>query len=208
MAKVNRSIGARRGKFVAKQNHPAALEAKATIRRNVMAALGCPANVFDAFAGSGEMFGAVWKNANTYIGCDLKWPRDGRLIYASDNRRVLRSIDLKGFNVFDLDAYGFPWEQAIIIADRRPVMTGERLGMIFTEGGGMAYKANTVPTAMTVLAGVRSRAVGLGRKREAITDRAIAGLAKRMRCTIEKRWQAKGTTGAIMLYVGVVLRGM
>lgn len=184
-------------------------KAKVDIRERVMGALPGLAHVFDAFAGTGAMYEAVWKEAETYAGCDLKWPRDDRLIYVADNRRVMRAIDLAIFNIFDLDAYGFPWEQALIIADRRRVKPGELVGFVFTEGGGIAYKANAVPDAVSVLAGIKRGAVGLGRKRHDIVDRCLVGLAKRMRCTIEKRWQATATkSGGRLLYVGVVLKGI
>jgi hypothetical protein len=202
------SLGTRRGLFAKVDNQ--AHGAKVDIRKRVVAALARDIYVFDAFAGAGSaMYDAVWSDAEYYVGCDLKWERDtGRTLFVGDNRRVMRAIDLKKFNVFDLDAYGFPWEQALIIADRRPVKPGEAIGLIITEGGGIAYKANSVPHAVSILARVRHGAVGLGRRREDIVDRCLAGLARRMRCKIEKRWQATGRSGATMLYVGVVLRGI
>jgi hypothetical protein len=188
-------------------NNPAAFKAKVDVRRRVLRAVGQPAAVFDAFAGSGEMFSAVWKDADKYVGCDLKWARDGRKMFAADNRRVLRAIELGPFNVFDLDAYGSPWEQAIIIGDRRPVKAGEKLGLVLTEGAGLSYKANVVPLAIAMLTGLRKGIVGLAKKQDAVIDRAIAGLARRMNCSIEKRWQAEGRTGASMRYIGLVLKG-
>jgi hypothetical protein len=201
------SLGMRRGLYTGIDNQ--AHGAKVDIRKRVVAALGRDAYVFDAFAGNGVMFDSVWKDAEYYVGCDLKWERGtGRSLFVGDNRRVMRTIDLGKFNVFDLDAYGFPWEQALIIADRRPVKPGETIGLVLTEGGGIAYKANSVPHAVSILAKIRHGAVGLGRRREDIVDRCLKGLARRMRCTIEKRWQATGKSGATLLYVGVVLRGV
>lgn len=177
-------------------NNPQAFKAKVDIRRRVLAAAGDQVGVFDGFAGSGEMYSAVWKEAAIYVGCDLKRQGDGRMMFAADNRRVLRAIDLAPFNVFDLDAYGSPWEQAIIIADRRRVAPGELVGLVLTEGAGLSYKANVVPLAIAALTGLRAGIVGLAKKQDAIIDRAIAGLAKRMSCEVVKRWQAEGRTGA------------
>lgn len=188
-------------------NNPQAFKAKVDIRRRVLDPIGKPAVVFDGFAGSGEMFSAVWKDADRYTGCDLKHQADGRLMFCADNRRVLRAIELAPFNVFDLDAYGSPWEQAIIIADRRRVAPGERFGLVITEGAGLSYKSNVVPLAIAALTGLRTGIVGLAKKQDAVINRAIAGLAKRMSCTVEKRWQAEGRTGASMRYIGLVLRG-
>jgi hypothetical protein len=188
-------------------NNPQAYRAKVAIRRNVLAAIGADARVFDAFAGAGEMYSAVWKDAAVYTGCDQKPQRDGRLLFCADNRRVMRAIDLSKFNVFDLDSYGSPWVQAIILADRRRVAAGEQLGLVLTEGAGFAYKSNIVPEAIAILTGLRTGIVGLSKKQDAVIDKAIAGLARRMSCTVEKRWQAEGRTGAAMKYIGLVLKG-
>ena len=41
------------------------------MRRNVLAAIGAHnAQVFDAYAGPGEMWSAVWREAAHYTGCD------------------------------------------------------------------------------------------------------------------------------------------
>lgn len=189
-------------------NHPAAFKAKVAIRRNVLAAIA-EASVFDAYAGTGQMHEAVWKDAARYVGCDLKYLADARMMFVGDNRRVLRAIDLKPFNVFDLDAYGSPWETALIIADRRPVKAGELVGVVITEGAGLSYKANVMPLAVTALTGLRQGIVGLSRKHDDVIERAIAGLARRMRCSIEKRWQAeRNNTGPAPRYVGLVLKGL
>jgi hypothetical protein len=57
---------------------PSRAKAKVAIRRNVLGAVGRDKGGFDAFAGSGEMFSAVWKDAAHNTGCDQKPQRDGR----------------------------------------------------------------------------------------------------------------------------------
>jgi hypothetical protein len=96
-----------------------------------------------------------------------------------------------------------PGVQIVILADRRRVAPGERIDLVLTERAGFAYKSNVVPAAIAVLTGV----VGPSKKQDAIIDRAIAGLARRMSCTVEKRWQAEGRTGAAMRYIDLVLKG-
>jgi hypothetical protein len=188
-------------------NNAQAFAAKVSIRRSVMGLIEQP-TVFDAFAGEGRMYSEVWKDATAYTGCDLKYMRgDGRTMFAADNRRVLRAIDLRPFNIFDLDAYGSPWEQALIIAERRPVAAGEMIGIAITEGNGFAFKSNIMPHAIRALTGLRPGIVGLHKKQDDVIDRAIAGIIKRMRCTVVKRWEAEGRTGASMRYIGLVLRG-
>ncbi|CAN7376925.1 hypothetical protein LJR220_003356 [Bradyrhizobium sp. LjRoot220] len=196
-----------KGLGVKTDNNPQAFRAKVSIRKSVLDAIGADKGVFDAFAGSGEMYSAVWKAAAFYTGCDQKPQRDGRLLFCADNRRVMRAIDLAPFSIFDFDSYGSPWVQAIILADRRRVAAGEQLGLVLTEGAGFAYKSNIVPEAITILTGLRTGIVGLSKKQDAVIDKAIAGLARRMSCTVEKRWQAEGRTGASMRYIGLVLKG-
>jgi hypothetical protein len=196
-----------KGLGVKTDNNPQAFRAKVAIRRNVLAAVGTKAAVFDAFAGEGQMYSAIWKDAASYTGCDQKPQRDGRLMFCADNRRVMRAIDLAPFSIFDFDSYGSPWVQAIILADRRRVAGGELLGLVLTEGAGFAYKSNIVPEAIAILTGLRTGIVGLSKKQDAVIDKAIAGLARRMNCTVEKRWQAEGRTGASMRYIGLVLKG-
>lgn len=188
-------------------NHAAAMPAKVEIRRKVLDAVGAKSRVFDAFAGKGEMFKAVWQFAGGYVGCDKDWHPDERTCFVSDNRRVLRAIDLTGFQVFDLDAFGSPWEQAIIIAARRQVKPDEKLGLILTDGSGLTLKQGTLPNAIVELTGFKPRMAGLARHQDELIGRALKTLCQRMRCRIEKRWEAVGKTGAGVRYIGLVLVG-
>lgn len=191
-------------------NHAASLPDKVELRRLVLDAIGKDhAHVFDAFAGAGQMWVRVWKDAARYIGCDRRFFLDDRerLCYVGDNRRVLRAIDLTRFNVFDLDAYGAPWEQALIIAKRRHVSKGERIGFVLTEGSGLALKQQIVPLALRQLAGLEGVPRGVSRMADVLLDGAVAGMAKHMRCQVVKRWQAERKAGTAMKYVGLVMEG-
>lgn len=186
---------------------PAARAAKVSIRANVLDLVGsAKAHVFDAFAGAGEMHDAVWAGAASYVGCDLQFYRDDRLAFVADNLRVLRSIDLAPFTIFDFDAYGSPWEQCMILAARRPLLPGERLGLVLTEGSGLDMRLRGLPTVMAHLAGMHPHATGVARSSDEIINRCIAGLTRRMHATVERRWQAVGKSGAGMRYIGLVLQ--
>jgi hypothetical protein len=189
-------------------NNPAAKAAKIEIRRNVLDAVGRDAHVFDAFAGKGEMFKAVWHEAAGYVGCDLNWHPDERLAYVADNLRVMRCIDLQKFRIFDLDAFGSPYDQAVVLAARRFVQPDELVGLILTDGSAIKLKMGGAPNSMQLLAGLTASPAGLNRWQDELIDRAIASLAKRMRCKVERRWQATMTKGAAMRYIGLVLRGL
>lgn len=188
-------------------NHASALEAKVEIRARVLAMVGSPTAVFDAFAGEGQLYERVWRQADRYVGCDLTWYRDGRLMYVADSRRVMRAIDLAPFNVFDLDAWGSPWEHAAILCARRKIKPGERIGLVITEGSSLKAKMGGLPHALAMLAGVAPWIPGASGAMLNVVDRAIAEVARRLNCRMVKRWEAHGRTGARMRYIGLVLEG-
>ena len=130
--------------------------AKVSMRRNVLDAIGRDrARVFDAYAGPGAMYDGAWYEAAQYTGCDEEWFRDARRVFVADNQVVLRALDLDAFNIFDLDAFGSPWECATIIAARRKVQPGEaRQALCLTDGSGLRLKLSGVPHALARLAGV------------------------------------------------------
>jgi hypothetical protein len=204
MGRFSRTLAAKKKKS---NNHPASRDAKIALRAAVLDAIGeDQARVFDAFAGEGQMHAAVWHRAASYTGCDLEFYRDDRLAFVADNLRVLRAVDLGQFNVFDLDAYGSPWHQALIVAARRPVEPGETIGLILTEGSGLTIKMSGMPTALRILTGFKGMP-GLNKAADELLKRAIQGLCDRMHCEAIHSQVAKGKTGASVYYVGLVLRG-
>jgi hypothetical protein len=186
--------------------HPQARAAKIEIRRRVLTAIGADkAHVLDAYAGDGEMFRAVWKEAASYAGCDLRWYPDERLAYVCDNRRLLRVLDLVPFTVFDFDAYGSPWELCYLLAKRRGMARGERLGVVLTEGTGLQIKFGGVAKALKMLAGVRGKIPGGIREQPRIIDAGIAGLVRQLGGRLTHRWQADRKGGTSMHYIGLVI---
>lgn len=184
---------------------PAAMRAKTAIRQHVLENIGAErAHVFDGFAGAGLMFDAVWHAAASYVGCDLRFYRDNRLAFVCDNRRVMRNIDLAPFTIFDFDSYGSPWDQVVIVAARRKLAAGERIGFVLTDGVCMKLKFGSVPIALTQLSGVRA-GPGLAREQDRITSRAIHRVAVLMGATVERRWEAVGRTRTPMRYIGIVM---
>lgn len=195
-------------KNLPKQNNTAyASSAKVAIRDYVLAAIGAEqAHVFDAYCGDGHMYREVWRKAARCVGCDTEFYVDERVAFCADNRRVLRAIDLAAFNIFDLDAYGSPWEQAYIIAARRKLRPAETIGIILTEGQGMKLKMGGMSLALSKLSGVSLRAPGLARAQGELINRAIQRIGGMMGGTVIKRWQATGKTGSAMQYIGLLLR--
>lgn len=207
MGKFSKTLNATSGRRT--DNAPGARRAKAAIRENVLNAIGADkASVFDAFSGEGQLHRQVWHQAARYTGCDRKFYRDDRHAFVADNRRVMRAIDLSGFNILDADAYGSPWEQLLIWAARRKVRPGETIGVCLTEGSALKIKMGTIPYVLADLAGLNPHAVGAARQLDQVINRAIAGLARRMGCRVVDRWQADGRKGSSMRYVGLVLQSL
>jgi hypothetical protein len=185
-------------------------QAKLIIRQNVLAAIGSEkASVFDAFAGEGHMHDAVWHAAKAYVGCDMRFFPDDRVAFVADNRRVLRAVDLAAYNVFDLDAYGCPWEQVYIIASRRTMLPGERIGFVLTEGQGMRMKMSNVSRALSLMAGLRPSSwkqpdVGIFRRRQTLLSKALLKAGDMLQASIVKRWQGGDNYRSSMQYMGVV----
>jgi hypothetical protein len=196
-------------KITQKDSAPAAVRAKAEIRQNVLNYMGAQqCHVFDAFAGQGGMYNAVWKQAASYVGCDKEvFSMDERTAYVADNCRVMRNIALAPYNCFDFDAYGSPWEQVYILIKRRLVAPGEAVGLILTEGQGMKMDMGGMSLALSLVAGVSQYMAGMGAEQQRIVDRAVAHTATKMHCTIEKEWQAIGKHSSTIRYIGVVMRG-
>lgn len=188
-------------------NHRKSRSDKIELRRLVLEHMP-DSRVLDAFAGSGSMYRQAWKDATYYVGCDTRWYPDERLAYVVDNRLLLRAIDLQAFNVFDLDAYGSPWEQVAIICARRTVAPGEQIALVLTDGSRLNMKMGGLPLAIRSMAGFVNKVAGASVLQNEIVDRLIDGAARSLGCEVVRRWQAMGKSGAGVLYNALLLRGL
>jgi hypothetical protein len=181
--------------------------AKIEIRRNVLAMIGADrASVLDCFAGAGEMWRAVWREAHAYVGCDKVFYEDERTCFACDTNRLVRNIDLSAFNIVDADHYGSPWEPLYIISRRRTLAPGERFGVVITEGQGMKMQMGGLSISLAAMASVSTAMPGMGEAQDFVIDRALMRMADVMGAKIEKRWDAHGRSSNAMRYIGVVMR--
>lgn len=187
-------------------NHDSTRAGKAKIRENALDALGEQAVVLDAYAGPGAMWEAVYKPRGAlYVGCDKQWYKDARLMYVCDNRRLLRAIDLAPFNVFDLDAFGSPWDCALIIARRRIIAPGERVAMFLTDGAKMGATRSSFSRALAHFAKIDR--VPPSFLYADVTAKAVVGLADEMRCEIVHSQYIEGRKMPKVRYYALVLRG-
>jgi hypothetical protein len=175
-----------------KNNSEASESGKFEIRRRLLEFMTpTGACVFDAFAGHGRMYDNVWQHAQSYVGCDQEFFRDNREMFCADNKRVLRAIPLDRFNIFDLDAYGMPWEQAMIVAARRPVVHGAKVGFVFTDGGFSSAQLNVKSLVLRQLTGL-SMTPGMSHDYEMIHRKAIHKIGELMLCRVAQHWHFAG----------------
>lgn len=192
-----------------KENTRRSFSAKVELRCYVLAHVR-PARVLDAFCGYGLMYREAWNRADNYTGCDSRsWGMDEAPRYVCDNRRLLRCLDLSGFNLFDFDAFGSPWEQVIILAKRRKWISGETGGLVVTDGSTLKTRWGELPRALAMLIGSEKTKMGATTS-GAVEIRRIAlkGFAKMANVKIVKQWEAIGPPPACLYYASVVFEGL
>ena len=189
-------------------NHPQSLNKKVALRRHLLATVPQP-RVFDAFAGSGKMYRQVWQEAQAYCGCDLKWYRDSRSVFVAKSERVMRTIDLSAFNIFDFDAYGSPWLHVQILAARRRIAKGETIGLCLTDGCGLKLKMGQAPAALAELCSLSSANVpGINRVHSLLIDLAMTEFCRRTHTRLVAEWVHRRPGKSEMLYLAFVLQGV
>ncbi len=188
------------------QRDNSATTAKVALRRFVLDHIN-PARVFDAFCGTGAMYDGAWKDAADYLGCDSRdWsihdlqapPR-----YWCDNRLALRCTDLHRFNIFDLDAYGDPWPQAMIIAARRSWQPKERGALVITDGNALKTRWGRPGGTLAGLLGVDR----LAARSNPTTPTALSALLAGMAVDVVDFRAVETTSSARMVYCAVIFTG-
>lgn len=196
-------LAARRG--MERDNHQEAMPGKLALRREALAMVSQP-RVLDLFAGRGMMYRAVWHEAAAYVGSDkdlnqvLRHPAACHHAPASI---LLRALDLSAFNIFDLDAYGSPWEEVTILAARRRLVPGERVAVVITDGSPRRAMLGLVAHALAALAGVEPETHGAHRRWPILVRQAMGEVARRMGGRLSELRQATGSLGKRGMWYGL-----
>lgn len=185
-------------------NSKNALAAKIDLRRRVLEHVS-PAHVLDVFCGQvGEMWQRAWFDAESYLGIDREWRiEDRRRRMVCDNRIALRALDLQAFNIFDLDAFGQPWEHAIILAARRRWAPGEIGAMVLTDGGKLYTQRSGASNVIRELLGDVGSTHG-GLAGTFLSEGCEREILHRMSVDVTHRWKA---VRKFMCYTAIVFRG-
>ena len=110
------------------------------------------AKVIEFFCGSGVMYNAVYRNVETYKGIDIEKFNDDRDTVKSDCLSFVKNNDVSSFNVFDIDAYGSPYEVLSEIVNQKPV--NDILTFIITDGIAMDLRMGRVCKGARELSGI------------------------------------------------------
>lgn len=98
------------------------LEEKILLRLNSLEKIDKPEiKVLECFGGDGVVWGTLQKRTDKKIQTlriDLKGDRKG-VYLQGDNLKFLLTLDLTGFDIIDLDAYGMPIDQLEILFQRK-----------------------------------------------------------------------------------------
>lgn len=194
-------------------NASAAHEKKIELRRLVLERIQ-PAHVFEGFTGLGEMWLGAWRDADLHVGCDLRpitldepMPR-----MCCDNLLALRCLDLQRFNIFDFDAFGSPWDQALVLATRRKWAPGERGAIVLTDGCSMKIRFGELPHSMAILIGCDPKVPALTSIAPKMQRLTLLGFAKRAGVSIVNAWQfdgnGSGKGGQRMAYSAAIIEGL
>jgi len=177
---------------------------KLEIRKRLLSALKNP-SVLDCFAGEGKIYKTLYKNL-PYVGIDKKPINDGRVIINIDNVKYLRSADLSGYNFFDLDAYGSPWHQFLIIMKRRKIIKNQTIAIALTDGLKLIGSLSDLPHGLKPYIGMpkEMRIPFLHLHLDFIRACLVSRICKECGCIIKKSYSAQNKKGN-MTYLGLLL---
>lgn len=100
-------------------NDPATFDTKVALRLMSLPTKN-EINVLDCFSGEGKIWDSVKKKTDKKINIlsiDIK--EYSKVSLKGDNCKFLKSIDLKKFDIIDLDAYGSPSNQLAILKEKQ-----------------------------------------------------------------------------------------
>lgn len=199
-------------------NSGGTLGVKVELRREVLREIQ-PARVLDVYCGPvGEMFARVWSSAESYAGIDREWrTEDARRRYVGDNVRILRALDLAAYNVFDLDAFGSPWEPMVILAARRRWARGERGAVVLTDASSQKGRFGGTVRGIADLLGLPLSGLAPGESgAQVLGNMALVAWAERSRVRPIKRLRFEGTPSkrsatagsVVVIYSALVFEGL
>lgn len=190
-------------KFNGVKTDNAPITAKQQIRLSILDKINNP-RVCEVFCGAGEMYRSVWHEAEDYMGIDKRKFFDERVTICGDAEKAIRTINLNDYNIFDIDAYGSPYNILSYIVQNR-TEKGE-LAFVLTDGSAMDLRLGRVSRGLRELSGIKNHVL---KRASNIHDELIIEVVKNIEKITGKKSSnfviAKGKTGAAMRYYAFIL---
>lgn len=191
-------------KFNGVKTNNAKTTVKAELREHLIRKIDKP-KVLEVFCGDGEMYRSVWHKADDYLGIDIIKQFDERKTICGDARKSLRVIsDISYYNIFDIDAYGSPYE---VLADILKLTALEKpVAFCITDGTDMDLRLGRVCKGLREFVGYEHH---IAKKANNLHDQFIKivcdEVAKRLNGSVTNFKIARGKTGAAMRYYAFVI---
>jgi hypothetical protein len=190
-------------KFRGVKTNNAKISAKKDIREFVMSQIA-KQSVLEVFSGLGEMYNSVWHKADDYQGIDKVKVFDSRDTLCGDVHKLIRRADVQRFNIFDIDAYGSPYE--ILDYITQTIRPCGDVAFVLTDGTNMDLKLGRVCKGIRNFVGIENHIL----KRASVIHDDIIGMiakeiARRLKMRIMSMRIARGKTGSSMRYWAITL---
>lgn len=196
--------GAAMSKFNGVKTNNAKTTAKKEIRDGVLD-LFERSHVLEVFCGAGDMYKSVWSRADTYKGIDKVKYFDCRDTICGDAMKAVSTIDLTEFNIFDIDAYGSPYEILSCIINRID-KKHDKYGFVITDGVSMDLRLGRICAGIRVLTGINHHIVkNASFMHDELIGDIIKSVCKEIGGDVTHFKIAKGKTGAAMRYYAFVI---
>jgi hypothetical protein len=168
--------GVTMSKFNGVKTNNAKTNAKKEIRSHVLSSIGENAHVLEVFCGAGEMYEHVWKKASGYLGIDKVKFFDQRNTICGDALKAVTKIDVDDFTIFDIDAYGSPYEILIALLPKIS-RSHKKIGFVITDGIAMDLKLGRISKGIRKLVEIDFH---IAKRAHIIHDDLIAKVIKRV----------------------------
>ena len=194
-------------KFRGVKTNNAKNKSKIQIRENVLSLFKNERNVLEVFCGDGKMYRDVWKKGDKYTGIDIVEFNDERETIQGDSKEVLNSLDIDRYNIFDIDAYGSPYEELSIILKKLDRNKYNEYAFIITDGLGIDLKMGNIAHSLRSILDIKSSKIKNAHKlHEVFIQKIVDKLIKNFNNIKEtKFYHTKGITGANMRYYSIYI---
>lgn len=191
-------------KFNGVKTNNAKTNAKQKLRESVFDNM-TDVSILEVYCGAGEMYKSVWHKAKKYTGIDKVKFFDERHTVCGDAEKAIRLVNINDYNVFDIDAYGSPYEILDYIVNKID-SNNKKIGFVITDGVNMDLKLGRVCKGLRAFIGydyhIAKRANVLHDEFIKITIEKIADILKGK---IENLLIAQGVTGSSMRYYSFIV---